>query len=209
MIAKSLDELMDDLSGVSAKTARDHKMNHILPNWPVVDRETWILKHCKDKNVLDLGGASGALHDKIKAIAKSAVVIDKDVKTAEDYIYFDLDTCGKRQMPSVDGIDLIVAGEILEHLANPGYFLDQLTFLYLKSRLLVTVPNAFSAVGFASLAKGYEQVNRDHVAYYSYWTLTRLMERYGYRVVEAGWYNGKPATAEGIVMLVEANNGGA
>jgi hypothetical protein len=58
-------------------------------------------------------------------------------------------------------------------------------------------------MGCHALEKGYENVNRDHVAYYSWWTLKSLVEKCGYEVVEFAWYNGRPLFAEGLVMLAE------
>jgi len=50
---------------------------------------------------------------------------------------------------------------------------------------------------------GIENVNRDHVAYYSYWTLHELVTRYGFEITEWHWYNGRPLFAEGLIFWVK------
>jgi hypothetical protein len=90
---------------------------------------------------------------------------------------------------------------VLEHLTNPGYFLQQLRVL--GAPIIITVPNAFSEAGRHWAAQARECVNVDHVAWYSWRTLKTLVERCGYEVREWYWYNGQPRFAEGLVFVVE------
>ena len=50
--------------------------------------------------------------------------------------------------------------------------------------------------------QGLENVNKDHVAYYSYKTMMTLFNRYEYEVIEWYWCKGKPRVSEGIVFIV-------
>ena len=204
-VADTLDALLDEVSGKTRREAYVHKMTHPVPDMPVYDRRAYILDKCKGKVVLNIGSASGALHEQIVAVAAKAYGLDREHTGLPRHIPFDLETCHTELIPFLPSVELVVMGEVLEHLANPGHVLKRLRDAY-ACPVLVTTPNAFSAIGFAALAKGIESVNRDHVAYYSYWTLRRLMERHGYTEQEAGWYNGKPKTAEGLVMLVRPDN---
>jgi SAM-dependent methyltransferase len=72
--------------------------------------------------------------------------------------------------------DLVVAGEVLEHLANPGLFLAGCnTLLRDGGRLCVTVPNALSPkIGLRSII-GRERVHPDHHVYYGPRTLRRTL----------------------------------
>lgn len=177
-------------------------MMHPVPLAPVVDRVSFILSYCKDKTVLNLGSASGKLHNQIKTVAKQCVGIDKERAD----IQMDLDDGPDAQRIYKEWrnrcdrhMALIVAGEILEHLANPGHLLDALRSFHCE--LLITVPNAFTRAGLKHMLKGYENVNKDHVAWYSPRTLRTLLERYGFTVTHLCWYNGQPGTAEGIIVL--------
>ena len=169
------------------------KMCHPVPDAPVVDRIQYILAHCRNKRVLNLGSASGDLHKRICEAATSVIGVDKNHPAD---ILLDLD-----EAPQPSGtFDLVVAGEILEHLSNPGSCLKAIRTL--GCPLLITVPNALCSNGSHWIKQGYEIVNRDHVAWYSYHTLKTLVERYNFNVVRFAWYNGQPGTAEGLIMLV-------
>ena len=80
--------------------------------------------------------------------------------------------------------DYIVAGDVVEHMNNPGLFFES-AFKLLKQEgtLIVTVPSAFSAKRFFWLLfTGFEQVHPDHTGYFSESTLVRIGERNGFHV---------------------------
>ncbi len=179
------------------------KMMHAIPDAPVVkDRADFIVERCKGKRVLNLGCASGGLHQRIKAVAAFLIGVDRVLGTAD--IQVDLDF--QPHMLYTDyhkdwlSPELIVAGEILEHLANPGLVLTACRRH--QCPMLITVPNAFHSAGLRWMKDGYEQVNPDHVAWYSYRTMKTLVERYSFTIQEFYWYNGKPLTAEGMIFVV-------
>ncbi len=69
--------------------------------------------------------------------------------------------------------------------------------------VLITVPNAFATAGRQWLAKGKENVNIDHVAWYSPRTLATLLNRAGYTYADLFYYNGDGPTAEGLIVVTE------
>lgn len=89
--------------------------------------------------------------------------------------------------------DVIVLGEVIEHLADPGAALRSLTTLLADGgEVVVTVPNAFNLSTVARLAARVENVHPEHVAYYSASTLTRLLELSGLELVDLGFYRTRP-----------------
>jgi SAM-dependent methyltransferase len=78
---------------------------------------------------------------------------------------------------------LVIAGEVLEHVANADAFLRGCGELLAPGgRLCVTVPNACSPkIGLRSLA-GRESVHPDHRTYYGPRTLTRTLTGAGYEL---------------------------
>jgi len=195
-----------ELRGIEGRQGTDYcrKMMHPVPAAAVVeDRIDFIVSHCRDKNVLNIGCASGHLHSRIKSVAKYVIGVDRALNTADIQIDVDMQPhviYGDIVSKNLPYPDLIVAGEIIEHLANPGHFLH--TLRQLKTPLLITVPNALAEGGRSWLRYGYEQVNNDHVAWYSYHTLKILVERYNFKIDEFYWYGGKPLTAEGLIFVV-------
>lgn len=89
------------------------------------------------------------------------------------------------EVPIEQTFDVIVGGEIIEHLNNPGLFLNGIQrFMTSESKLVITTINAYGALryfvyGLRGKGGKAEPVHPDHVAYYSYSTLKLLVERAG------------------------------
>lgn len=192
----TLDDLRDNASGPSPEYAA--KQLHRVPDAPTVDRRAFILDRCRGKVVLDIG-ASGPMHQAIEEAAGKCYGIDRD--DSPGVVGVNLDSYPV-PLPYWDDVEMVVCGEVIEHLSNPGHFLQALWLTY-KSPVIITVPNAHSHSGLRSLERGIENVNIDHVAWYSYRTLKTLLTRVGYEIKEFYWYNGKPRFAEGLIVVAE------
>jgi hypothetical protein len=178
--------------------AYKRRMFHDIPDAPVVDRAAFLLERCAGKVVLDVG-ASGAMHAALVQAAKACHGIDRH--DGEGVVGVDLDDY-HAALPRVPGVGVVVCGEVLEHLSNPGWFLDRLRAAYPGVPVIVTVPNAFTEAGARRvMAAGVENVNEDHVAWYSYKTLSTLLGRHGYAVKEWYWYGGRPRVSEGLIAV--------
>lgn len=169
------------------------KMLHVVPEWPTVkDRAAYLVERVKDRTVLDVG-CTGVISTRLRSAARAYHGVDK--VDGGDWFVADLDLDPTR-LPAWHDVDLVVVSEFLEHLANPGFFLAALARAYAGVEMIVTVPNA----GAYMTRQGCEVVNADHVAWYSYTTLTTLLRRYGYIVESCCWYNGPPHRAEGLIV---------
>lgn len=205
MTYATIDALRESL-GAPAKKVRDpeyvRKMMHPVPEVATVDRVEFVLNRCRGKAVLHVG-ASGRLHEALLGAAARVWGIDREGNGAE-VIGIDLDRVDEPPLPRFD-VDLVVAGEVLEHLSNPGHFLDRLRASYPGVPVVVTVPNAFSEIARRHLERDdTENVNLDHVAWYSWRTLKTLVERAGYAVDEFYWCgHGKPGLTEGLVFVLK------
>lgn len=200
----SIDDLRSQL-GTSKKPEHSpeyrEKMMHPIPQTTEVKRPEFILKHCKDKVVLELG-ASGPMHEAIKQVAKRWAGIDREDQP-DGVMGFDLDDVNQQNIPHNEVPEIIILGEVLEHLSNPGWVLTRLKRQFPGVPMIVTVPNAFANGLSHWLSKGFENVNRDHVAWYSPKTISVLLQRAGYDVGGLFWYNGSGPTAEGLVVVTE------
>jgi hypothetical protein len=204
MAYATIDDLRSQLGGkdiTAMSAAYTEKMLHKLPETKVVDRAEFILSHVKGKRVLEFG-ASGPMHDAIVKVAASCFGVDREDDPAGNVYAFDLDDVSQDTLPDPEA-EIIVCGEVLEHLSNPGWFLTRLRRQFAGVPVLITVPNAFAETGRAWLKKGYENVNRDHVAWYSPKTLSVLLERAGYACGDLYYYNGAGPTAEGLIVVAE------
>lgn len=200
MTFATIDALRESLAQPAPKEvtpAYAAKMLHPLPVAPVVDREKFIVALCKGKRVLEFG-ASGTLHAALRVAADDLLGVDRD--HGDGVFGFDLDDVTQAGLPT-NAPTMIVCGELLEHLTNPGYFLQRLRAQFADVPVVLSVPNAFAKPQQQWLREGLENVNIDHVAWYSPRTLRTLLERYGYAIDHLHWYNGEPGTAEGFIVV--------
>ena len=133
---------------------------------PVVDRENW-------------------LHGHLSIHADEVVGVDIDEtainQLAESNWNVQLDDAEKLEY--VDGpFDFVVAGEVIEHLSNPGKMLNSVDKkLDDDGRLLLTTPNVWSVVYFRRLISGSNPVgNEEHTCWFDKNTLLELTNRHGY-----------------------------
>lgn len=178
------------------------KMIHKVPAAPVFQRHEYLIKAATNKRILDIG-ASGPMSERLQDVAAWYRGCDITPQETDNFFQIDLDKAN--ELPVKPDIDLIIAGEVIEHLSNAGHFLD---LLYpCGAQVILTTPNAYSVAGIANMKRGIESVNREHVAWYSYHTLKVLVERHGFKILLWAWYNGKPLTAEGLIFHMEPDYG--
>lgn len=200
MSTTATSENIYDLLGPAHKDpAYRRRYMHAIPRATVVDRVGFILERCKDKIVLNLGCASHHdIHTSIKMLSKVAVGVDK-VEPAD--IIIDFDRMYALEPFITPKPEIIICGELLEHLSNPGKFLDSLRPFSVP--VIITVPNAFSNAATHWAVKNIENVNDDHIAWFSYRTMKTLVSRSGFEIKEFYWYGGKPVFAEGMIFVVQ------
>jgi len=158
-----------------------------------------IIKKCvRGRDVLDCGcvgsDESGAhtskfLHQKIIENAKSVLGVDINalgVRQLKDRGYNVI--CGNVETINIGKkFDVIVAGDLIEHLSNVGLFLENVKkHLKREGILIIHTPNPFGITRFYHmLTKKYVEVNPDHMCYYDIITLKQALERHGYKIIES------------------------
>ena len=85
--------------------------------------------------------------------------------------------------------DLIIAGEIIEHLPNPGLALKNLgKHLKKTGRLILTTCNPFYYRQQSKiLRKGHIQVHPEHTAWYDPLTMGVLLKNSGFKIIKGTW----------------------
>ena len=152
------------------------------------------------KKVLDLGcigweletkeyGGLAFIHQKIKKVAKKLVGIDINKKAIEKYKKrgFDLRSHNLEEPFNLkEKFDIIVAMEIIEHLNNPGIFLESIKrHLDKKGVLILSAPNA-QGVSFFFQRLLKDKISGvatdDHTHWHSKETLGVLLKRKGFKI---------------------------
>lgn len=161
-------------------------------------REDIIIPLCRGKDCLDCGAAdhnaflekqaSGKwLHAKIAEAARSCLGVDlleERVREINATGRYNFKTCNVERMEFDSEFDVVVAGELIEHLFNPGLFLDGAwRALRPDGRLVLSTPNALSFTSFLkALVFNKERMHPEHTAMFSPQALTFLVSRHGFRV---------------------------
>ena len=178
----------------------------------LVDRVEFIKKRCVGKKVLHLGCTNYPftedsikkdmlLHHELKSVAKVLYGFDFDrtgleilTKSGEENLYFaDLEKLENVDLDET--FDVIIAGEMIEHLSNPGLFLRGIKrFMDERTELIITTINAYSGMrffiyGLRGRGGEREPVHPDHVAYYSYKTLSMVIGREDYIIKDFLFYD--------------------
>ncbi len=72
-------------------------------------------------------------------------------------------------------LDLVLVPDVIEHLPDPAAFLRRLTQCLPAAEFVVTVPNALSLRNTVQAARGVERINTDHRAWFSPFTLLKVL----------------------------------
>ncbi|MFC5520228.1 class I SAM-dependent methyltransferase [Polaromonas jejuensis] len=179
---------------------------HRIPASNLVDsRAELLIKLVDGKSVLHVGCVDSGLT--ASRVEKGALLHGQLAKKATRLCGIDVDEAGIKLLrgygfenlyavapdqnsPTTERFDVVLAGEVLEHVSNPGEFLTKYTNnIGDKGKLILTVPNAFCFTTIFRLFSGIETVHEDHVAYYSFSTLKRLFSRYDLQIDQLFFYS--------------------
>ncbi len=170
-----------------------------------VAKENFILQRAAGHSVLHLGCVGFtdlAPEDRVRAAQKSlhwklshaadTTGVDRSVAVIEEYrqsgVFTNIlagDVEQLEELPLARTFDVVVAGDIIEHLSNPGRMLDGIRrFCTAETQLILTTPNAFGAPNFLRFCLGKFHEGAEHVLTFNAQNLTTLLERHGYSLRE-------------------------
>ncbi len=165
------------------------------------DRIALLEKMVKGKKVIHVGCADHLplieekrrqgiwLHDRLTAACDEVIGLDYDHSAVAylkengiDNIYLmdiiedDCPAVVKRQH-----WDIMVMGEIVEHLDNPVLFIKMLKARFVKyvDSLVLTTPNAFRYDNWRAVIGGKEYINSDHRYWFTPYTLAKILQQAG------------------------------
>jgi SAM-dependent methyltransferase len=154
----------------------------------------------KGRTVLDVGsighsyvGRNGYKTWNFAVLANHAARIKGFDLLAEDVAAarrdgFDIDVGDAESYVSAEPYEVVFAGDLIEHLSNPGLFVNCCQQnLVPGGRLVLSTPNTYSFAKMARvIGRGTNEppVNPEHTCYYTPKTLAQLVTRHGFRLVE-------------------------
>ena len=169
-----------------------------------IDREAEILALAAGKRVLHLGCVghdfaeetdpvrryARSLHAKIERVASEVVGVDMNAEALEQYeqagVTAKMVVGNVEQLGSIElgeAFDVIVSGNVIEHLSHPGMMVDgMLALSHPGTAVMVTTPHAFGLPQYTRYVRGRFQESGDHMMTFNGPSLANLMERHGFRV---------------------------
>lgn len=158
---------------------------------------------CEDTEVR-VARAPDSLHAYLTGVSAACVGVDHDEPSVrlltergifDNLICADVTKLTRDDIP-LPSVDVIVAGDTVEHLAEPGRLFEVARELSDPgTKLVVTTPNSLGLSMFLGNLRGRELEGGDHVCSFNAFTLGNLIERSGYQVEEL-WACYQPKAAE-------------
>jgi 2-polyprenyl-3-methyl-5-hydroxy-6-metoxy-1,4-benzoquinol methylase len=131
------------------------------------DKEEWLHKYLYDKAKYVLGiDCAESEVEKLKDRGYNVVVADAE------------------NMQLGTQFDVIVAGELIEHLSNSGRFLEGCKeHLKGDGKLVLTTPNVWWVVRMMSVIfRGFAELHEEHTCWYDKKSLNQLLTRHGFKI---------------------------
>ncbi len=155
-----------------------------------------ILKYIQGPKVLDIGctghvvkfGSPDWLHGRLREQFEDVSGVDiseSNLQLLKDHGYTNLHLASAEDFDLPDRYNTIVAGELIEHLANPGLFLQTAKrHLAPGGKIIISTPYVFSLLyGFYAFSK-YPKTcqNEEHTVWFCLQTMKSLTERVGLKI---------------------------
>lgn len=175
----------------------------------VENRVEWSAKQCKGKDVLDVGPCDFSwmpdldwfrkewIHAAIVENARSVVGIDifrEGIERAKQFGYGNIIYANAENFNLGKKFDVVFAGELIEHLSNPGLFLNcAKRHLRKGGKLILTTPNA----RYPQRWMRDKAMNSHHVQLYTMQVLRQLLQLNGFGDIKEYYLEGNIRTLKG------------
>ncbi len=163
-----------------------------------------LINLCKDKDVLDLGFVQHStkhhekkdwLHKNLKNVSKSIHGLDfleKEINYFKSKGY-DCSYGNVENFSLNKKFEVIVAGELIEHLSNfDGFLTCCRKHLSNDGIMVVTTPNAFAFGNILTIFKRifgkFPNINKEHTCWFDEITLGLLFKRFNFKIIEINTY---------------------
>ncbi len=166
---------------------------------PVEYRDPYLASLARGKRVLDVGvvnhvsdgdAHAAYLHRALVQVATEVVgidIVEKGVASLSEQGYdVHVADIAKPGLATIVGtsFDLVIAGELIEHIDSPGVMLENARSVLVKGgHLLLTTPNPYGISSILSQARGRVEENVDHLVFYFPSGMAELADRYGWKLV--------------------------
>ena len=194
--------IMTGSSRFRAFQSKDEYLNYVAGLRAIVPKDDLIVEFCRGKEVLDLGCVDHSLarvealgerflHRRIQAVAKSLLGVDvlaPEVSKLNKAGYHII-VANVEALRLDRTFDVIVAGDLIEHLSNVGLFLESVErHMHDDSLCVITTPNPFNIEqSMIAIFESRIGVNAEHTCWIDPTVFYQLVERTGLAIVGFFW----------------------
>jgi len=174
----------------------------------MIYKDDFIVDTCKEKRVLHIGDAASPshvekakknklVHQRLAKVTKELIGLDCDKKAINELKEYNIKNIyyGDILLEKYDenilkkSYDVIIFGDVIEHLDNPGIALKNIKrFMGKKTTLIVTAPNAWSIFRIFNHFKKKEAVHPEHMFWPSKVTMDNIIHKNGYSIKEFNFF---------------------
>ncbi len=171
-----------------------------------LDKDKKILTLCANKKVLHLGATDSPhhiekaenrelLHQKLQRVAEKLIGIDLDQRSIRELQRYGITNIYKHDITKkfpdeFSNFDIIIMGDVFEHLSNPGLAIENVKKIMTdKTKLIITVPNIYCYFNIFNIFTKKEDVHSDHMFWTSKQTMTQFLNRHKLEIVNFEYLN--------------------
>ncbi len=163
------------------------------------DRNNYLCSQVNNKVLLHVGCTDfpitqqritegSLLHLNLQQSAKEIIGIDlskEGIQTLKENGYDNVFVMDAEKMELNKKVEVVLAGDVIEHLNNPGLFIEKAKSLLLPGgEIIIGVPSALTFNNLQTWFLGKELVHKDHTFYFSPKTLSTLCDRFNLKPVK-------------------------
>ena len=177
-------------------------IDYAFNSFEAIDKSRLISSLCRGKDVLDVGCIDHSyqvamnlgdrwLHKQIKEVSQSLVgldILEEDAKQLNTHGY-NIMVANAESFDLGRKFDVVVVGDLIEHLGNIGSFLTSLEkHLHKDSIVIITTPNPFNIEQtMLCFFEGQTIVNDEHTVWIDPKVMYELIQRSNLRIVDFYW----------------------
>jgi SAM-dependent methyltransferase len=169
---------------------------------PEIPKERFILERCRSRTVLDLGCVDHTaetalsqgddwLHKQICEVASAVVGVDiaQDAAAQLNDAGFNIVATDVEKLNLGTTFEVIVAGDLIEHLSNIGSFMDAVSkHMTPESRFIITTPNPFNMEQFTQgVFRQQTMVNDQHTVSIDPQAMFEIVRRSPFEITGFAW----------------------
>ena len=190
----------------AAQAIDRHSYGRLLLARGEVPKNDFVIEQCTGRSVLDLGCIDHSvetalalgddwLHSRVRQVADHVVGVDllADDAAALNELGFDIRVANVEDFDLVQTFDVVVAGDLIEHLSNIGLFLESVSrHMHDHSVFVVTTPNPYNLEqSMNGIFRNKTFVNGEHTVSIDPKAMYQLVERSPFVIVDFQWIDSR------------------